>query len=29
MTAEDAKSWGIIDNIVNTRKNMESSEKNK
>ncbi len=27
MTAEDAKSWGIIDNIVNTRKNMESSEK--
>ena len=22
MTAEDAKSWGIIDNIVNTRKNM-------
>ena len=29
MTAEDAKSWVIIDNIVNTRKNMESSEKNK
>ncbi len=29
MTAEDAKSWGIIDNIVNTRKNLESSEKNK
>ena len=29
MTAEDAKSWGIIDNIVNTRKNMEASEKNK
>ena len=29
MTAEDAKGWGIIDNIVNTRKNMESSEKNK
>ena len=27
MTAEDAKSWGIIDNIVNTRKNMELSEK--
>ena len=27
MTAEDAKSWGIVDNIVNTRKNMESSEK--
>ena len=27
MTAEDAKSWGVIDNIVNTRKNMESSEK--
>ena len=29
MTAEDAKSWANIDNIVNTRKNMESSEKNK
>ena len=29
MTAEEAKGWGIIDKIVNTRKNMESSEKNK
>ena len=27
MTAEDAKGWGIIDNIVNTRKNIEITEK--
>ena len=29
MTAEDAKGWGIIDKIVNTRKNIEITEKNK
>ncbi len=28
MTAEDAKNWGIIDKIVDTRKNIVSSEKN-
>ena len=27
MTAEDAKGWGIIDKIVNTRKNIEITEK--
>ena len=29
MTAEDAKGWGVIDKIVNTRKNIEITEKNK
>ena len=29
MTAEDAKGWGIIDKIVNNRKNIEITEKNK
>ena len=29
MTAEDAQSWGIIDKIVDTRKNTELTEKNK
>ena len=29
MTAEDAQSWGIIDKIVDTRKNSELTEKNK
>ena len=29
MTAEEAKGWGIIDKIVNTRKNIEITEKNK
>ena len=29
MTAEDAQSWGIIDKIVDTRKNSELAEKNK
>ena len=29
MTAEDAQSWGIIDKIVDTRKNSELNEKNK
>ena len=29
MTAEDAKGWGIIDKIVNTRKNIDTTEKNK
>ena len=29
MTAEDAKSWGIIDKIVDTRKNTELTVKNK
>ena len=28
MTAEDAKKWGIIDNIVDTRKSNELTEKN-
>lgn len=27
MTAEEAKSWGIIDKIVNTRKNTDATEK--
>ena len=27
MTAEDAKGWGIIDKIVNTRKNIEITDK--
>ena len=29
MTAEDAQSWGIIDKIVDTRKNTELTEKSK
>ena len=29
MTAEDAQSWGIIDKIVDTRKNSELNEKSK
>ena len=29
MTAEDAQRWGIIDKIVDTRKNSEVTEKNK
>mgnify|MGYP001327437892 CR=1 FL=1 len=29
MTAEDAQSWGIIDKIVDTRKNIELNEKSK
>ena len=29
MTAEDAQSWGIIDKIVDTRKNSELTEKSK
>ena len=29
MTAEEAKGWGIIDKIVNTRKNIDTTEKNK
>ncbi len=29
MTAEDAQSWGIIDKIVDARKNSELTEKNK
>ena len=29
MTAEEAKGWGIIDKIVNTRKNIDITEKNK
>ena len=29
MTAEDAQSWGIIDKIVDTRKNSDVTEKNK
>ena len=29
MTAEEAKGWGIIDKIVDTRKNIEKTEKNK
>ena len=27
MTAEDAQNWGIIDKIVDTRKNSELTEK--
>ena len=27
MTAEEAKDWGIIDKIVNTRKNTDVTEK--
>jgi len=29
MTAEEAKGWGIIDKIVDTRKNIDTTEKNK
>ena len=29
MTAEDAQNWGIIDKIVDTRKNSELNEKSK
>ena len=29
MTSEDAQSWGIIDKIVDTRKNSELTEKSK
>ena len=29
MTAEDAQRWGIVDKIVDTRKNSEVTEKNK
>ena len=29
MSAEEAKGWGIIDKIVDTRKNIDTTEKNK